>query len=76
MTSSFRDAAWLGLGLLMIGPINSAFSAWIGASSGYNMMSCEVATLALDDGHSLMTIRGKGLVVTKPGSPDHMSHID
>lgn len=46
------------------------------APSGYNILTCEVKTISLDDGHSLMIGNWKGLVVTVPNSPDHMAQID
>ncbi len=46
------------------------------ASSGYNVLNCEVKTVNLDDGHALMTFSGKGLQMTSPNSPDHMSNIE
>jgi hypothetical protein len=46
------------------------------APSGYNVFACEVKTIALDEGHSLSTFSGKGVLVSTPGSPDHMASIE
>jgi hypothetical protein len=53
-------------------------SAWAaqGAPSGQNVLTCEVKTMTLDEGHSFTIGNWKGLVVTVPDSPDHMAHID
>ncbi|MFN0317479.1 MAG: hypothetical protein ACKVQA_20845 [Burkholderiales bacterium] len=41
-----------------------------GAPSGYNVLICEVKSISLDDGHSLMTFSAKGVQTTIPGSAD------
>jgi len=44
--------------------------------SGQNFFTCDVSVLTLDEGHSLIIWKGKGVQVTAANSPDHMSHID
>jgi hypothetical protein len=46
------------------------------ATSGYNILTCEGKTISLDEGHSLTTFSGKGVLVSVPGSADHMSSIE
>jgi len=46
------------------------------ATSGYNVLTCEGKTLALDQGHSLTIFSGKGILLSVPGSPDHMSSVE
>jgi hypothetical protein len=46
------------------------------AQSGQNIFTCEVSVLPLDEGHSLILWKGKGVQVTAVNSPDHMSYID
>jgi len=46
------------------------------AHSGYNVFTCERSVLQLEEGHSLVLWKGKGIQVTDANSPDHMSHID
>ena len=55
---------------------NLGYGASIGAQSGYNIITCETTALPLDEGHSMMTFHGKGLVLTAPNSPDHMSQVE
>jgi hypothetical protein len=47
-----------------------------GAPSGYNVLTCEVKSVSLDEGHSLMTFSAKGVQTSVPGSADHLSHIE
>lgn len=51
-------------------------SAGPNARNGQNVFTCEVKNLDLGEGHSLLTWHGKGLQVTTPGSPDHLSDIE
>jgi len=74
--SAVKSVTLMAVLVLTVSAFDRAHAAWGGAASGYNSMTCETSVLALDDNHSLMTIRGKGLVVTTPSSPDHMSHIE
>lgn len=46
------------------------------ARTGQNVFNCEVRTLDLGEGHSLLTWHGKGLQITTPNSPDHLSDIE
>lgn len=46
------------------------------AASGQNVFSCEGAVLSLDEGHSLILWKGKGVQVTTLNSPDNMSNIE
>jgi hypothetical protein len=46
------------------------------APAGYNVLTCEGKTVSLDEGHSLTIFSGKGVLVSVPGSPDHMSSIE
>jgi hypothetical protein len=45
-------------------------------NSGYNVFTCEVSVLQLDEGHSLVFWKGKGVTVTDARSPVHMSHLE
>ena len=62
--------------VLGISGFDSAHAAWVGSPSGYNVTTCEIAALPLDENHSLVTIHGKGLILTAPNSPDHMSQVE
>jgi hypothetical protein len=44
--------------------------------AGQNIFTCDVTVLPLDEGHSLVMWKGKGVQVTMANSPDHMSRID
>jgi hypothetical protein len=46
------------------------------AASGYNVFNCDVKTINLEEGHSLTTFSGKGVQMSIPNSPDHMSSIE
>jgi len=46
------------------------------SQSGQNIFTCEASVLPLDEGHALISWKGKGVQVTAAGSPDHMSRID
>ena len=46
------------------------------ASSGYNVLACDVKNVTLDEGHSFTTFGGNGTQISVPGSAYHMSHIE
>lgn len=46
------------------------------APTGQNVFTCELKSINLDDGHSLMIGNWKGLQITNPNSPDNNSTID
>jgi hypothetical protein len=74
--NSFKHAVLIGLVALATSTLDHAHAAWGGATSGHNSLTCQTSVLGLDENHSLMTVRAKGLVVTTPNSPDHMAHVE
>jgi len=45
-------------------------------SAGYNVYACEVSVLQLDEGHLFIVWKGKGVQVSAPDKPWHMSHLE
>jgi hypothetical protein len=51
--------------------------AWAqGINSGYIVLTCEVSVLPLDEGHSIVVWKGKGVTVSAPDKPWHMSRLE
>ena len=53
-------------------------SAWAqgDVNSGYDVFTCEVSVLQLEEGHSLVVWKGKGIELSAPDKPWHMSQLD
>lgn len=45
-------------------------------NAGYNVVTCEITVLPLDDGHSMVVSKQKGVMLAAPDKPWHMSQID
>jgi hypothetical protein len=54
----------------------SVLNARVGSDSGQNIFHCEATTLPLDEGHSLVLWKGKGITVATANKPDNMSTIE
>jgi hypothetical protein len=55
-----------------------ATGAWAqgGVNSGHNVFTCEVSVLPLDEGHAIVLWKGKGVTLSAPDKPWHMSHLE
>ena len=56
--------------------ISTAAWAQEGVNSGYDVIACEVSVLQLDEGHSLVLWKGRGIELSAPDKPWHMSRIE
>ena len=46
------------------------------ANSGHNVLTCEVSVLPLEEGHAIVLWKGKGVTLSAPDKPWHMSHLE
>ncbi len=60
-------------GLLVV---STSASAQGDVNSGYDVFTCEVSVLQLEEGHSLVVWKGKGVELSAPDKPWHMSQLD
>ena len=51
-------------------------SAQDAVNSGYNVLTCEVSILPLDAGHSIVIQKAKGVTLSAPDKPWHMSRLE
>ena len=45
-------------------------------NAGYDVLTCEITELPLEEGHSLVVSKGKGVALAAPDKPWHMSQMD
>ena len=64
--------------LAATGILLASAGAWaqVGTNSGYNVLTCEVSMLPLDEGHAIILWKGKGVTLSAPDKPWHMSHLE
>ena len=64
--------------LAATGILVASAGAWaqVGTNSGYNVLTCEVSVLPLDEGHAIILWKGKGVTLSAPDKPWHMSHLE
>lgn len=56
--------------------ISTLASAEDGKNHGYNVLTCEVSVLSLEEGHSLIVWKGKGVTLGDAHKPFHMSRLE
>jgi len=56
--------------------ISSGAWAQNAENTGYNVNTCDITVLPLDEGHSLVVSKEKGVTLAAPDKPWHMSQID
>jgi hypothetical protein len=62
--------------LAAIGIFVASANAWAQQGvNGYNIITCEVSALPLDEGHPIVLWKGKGVTIA-PDTPMHMSHLE